>query len=540
MSTFYNQLSENFGSLLETEINHDVIIQVGKFPNQKQFKVHSLILSVRSPYFNLLFSKIDSLQKNDNGIIIINKPDNTPLSYEIILRYLYMGVIDFEKLSFITILDLSSVVVDLNLNELIIFIQPFLLEKRFELFNEYIIEILNTFYNNKIYTKLSKFCDTYINSNSHQILNSGNFKFLSKNILLLILKFDYIKGFTEIELWNKLIEWGKAQIQDEIEGGGEDIMNWSKDDFNNLEEILHDLIPLIRFFQIFSDDFYKFVYPYKRVLPKVLRKDLVAYYITSYYAPASDVLPARKTQSDDINSTTSDDTRITETQNYKTPSISSMIQDSIYSSDSPDLTKSSIHSDSSTYSEDSSILSEEAKTLLENWINESEKSSWTNYLHIGKTTIQKWRWNLLYRASWNGYSPVKFHQECDNKGSCVIVVKIKNEPNKVIGGYNPVGWYKLKRGCIKYSPTKSSFIYHLDEMDLDNNSILCRVKQNKHQTAICQTNSFGPTFGYFDHNEFFVSKIIKSHCHTGITYQSGIDIGSFEVEDYEVFQLVKE
>ncbi|CAG8562766.1 10804_t:CDS:2 [Diversispora eburnea] len=388
MSTFYNQLSENFGSLLETEINHDVIIQVGKFPNQKQFKVHSLILR-----------------------------------------------------------------------------------------------------------------------------------------------------FTEIELWNKLIEWGKAHIQDVTEGG-EDIMNWSKEDFNNLEEILHDLIPLIRFFQIFSDDFYKFVYPYKRILPKVLRKDLVAYYITSYYTPESVVLPARKTKSDDINSTTSNDTKITETQNYETSSITSIIQDSIYSSNSPDL---KIHSDSSTYSEDSSILSEEAKTLIENWINESEKASWIpNYLYIGKTTIQKWRWNLLYRASWNGYSPVKFHQECDNKGSCVIAVKIKNEPNKVIGGYNPVGWYKLKHGCIKYSPTKSSFIYHLDEMDLNNNSILCRVKQNKHQTAICQTNSFGPTFGYFDHNEFFVSKIIKSHCHTGITYQSGVDIGSFEVEDYEVFQLVKE
>src|SRR2546427_508706 len=55
-STFYSNLSENFYSLLNNADDSNVIIQVGKIPNTKEFHAHSNILRARSPYFKSAFS----------------------------------------------------------------------------------------------------------------------------------------------------------------------------------------------------------------------------------------------------------------------------------------------------------------------------------------------------------------------------------------------------------------------------------------------------------------------------------------------------
>ncbi len=63
---------------------YDVIIQIKENQNIKEFRAHSNILRVRSPYFKNLLSN-DKIN-NENNVIIFNKPNITPTVFEIILK----------------------------------------------------------------------------------------------------------------------------------------------------------------------------------------------------------------------------------------------------------------------------------------------------------------------------------------------------------------------------------------------------------------------------------------------------------------------
>ena len=55
---FLSELSQDFGQLLSTRDNYDLIIQAGEGQNMRKFFAHSLILSVRSTYFKAALSKV--------------------------------------------------------------------------------------------------------------------------------------------------------------------------------------------------------------------------------------------------------------------------------------------------------------------------------------------------------------------------------------------------------------------------------------------------------------------------------------------------
>jgi len=62
----------------------NVTIQIKENQNIKEFRAHSNILRIHSPYFKnlLLTNKI----KNEKNVIIINKPHITPAVFEIVLK----------------------------------------------------------------------------------------------------------------------------------------------------------------------------------------------------------------------------------------------------------------------------------------------------------------------------------------------------------------------------------------------------------------------------------------------------------------------
>ncbi len=64
--------------------DYNVIIQIKENQSIKEFHAHSNILRVHSPYFKklLLVDKI----KNENNVIIFNKPNITSTVFEIVLR----------------------------------------------------------------------------------------------------------------------------------------------------------------------------------------------------------------------------------------------------------------------------------------------------------------------------------------------------------------------------------------------------------------------------------------------------------------------
>ncbi|CAJ0884566.1 418_t:CDS:2, partial [Entrophospora sp. SA101] len=57
-----------------------------------------------------------------------------------------------------------------------------------------------------------------------------------------------------------------------------DISNWDKKEFMELERLLHNCIPLIRFFQITANDFHDNILPFSQILPKNLFDDILKFH----------------------------------------------------------------------------------------------------------------------------------------------------------------------------------------------------------------------------------------------------------------------
>ncbi|CAG8601438.1 16414_t:CDS:2 [Cetraspora pellucida] len=70
-TNLFSRLSRDFGELLESSFNYDVIIQVGELPHVVEFHVHSIILATRSPYFrSALSDKWATKQENELSEIL--------------------------------------------------------------------------------------------------------------------------------------------------------------------------------------------------------------------------------------------------------------------------------------------------------------------------------------------------------------------------------------------------------------------------------------------------------------------------------------
>ena len=81
---YFQEISNDYEKLLETEKEYDVIIYAGENENLKEIRAHSLILCTRSQYFNAAFYN-DWVEKK-NGKFIFKKPNISPQVFKIILR----------------------------------------------------------------------------------------------------------------------------------------------------------------------------------------------------------------------------------------------------------------------------------------------------------------------------------------------------------------------------------------------------------------------------------------------------------------------
>ena len=83
-SKFWAELSSDHEKLFETEIGYDVIIYAGEEQNVKEIHAHSIILSIRSQYFQAAFSN-EWAEKKD-GKFVFRKPNISSCLFNIILR----------------------------------------------------------------------------------------------------------------------------------------------------------------------------------------------------------------------------------------------------------------------------------------------------------------------------------------------------------------------------------------------------------------------------------------------------------------------
>jgi hypothetical protein len=93
------------------------------------------------------------------------------------------------------------------------------------------------------------------------------------------------------------------------------------------------------------------------------------------------------------------------------------------------------------------------------------------------------KWNLIYRASEDGFEPVSFHTKCDSKPNTLVIIKSTN--GNVFGGYTEQTW---NHGGCKADP--NSFIFSL--INKINKPI--KMKWLKGNGIFCNS-SYGPIFG---------------------------------------------
>src|ERR1044072_1901405 len=108
-----------------------------------------------------------------------------------------------------------------------------------------------------------------------KIFESLNFSSIPEKLLISLIQNDNLQ-MSEFQVWEHVLKWGLAQNP----GLPSDITSFSKEDFNTLKDTLQQCIPFIRFYNLTSREFMDKVYPYKKILPKELREDLLKTFLS--------------------------------------------------------------------------------------------------------------------------------------------------------------------------------------------------------------------------------------------------------------------
>ncbi|EXX57433.1 BTB/POZ protein [Rhizophagus irregularis DAOM 181602=DAOM 197198] len=398
-SEFFPELSQDFSQLLADDTNdYNVVIKVGEKSDTKEFHAHSNILRARSPYFKKAFSQNRGVTKK-NDIFNIIKPNISPIVFEMIIRYMYVGILDLREKTNTDILNLLIASDELLMQELITCVQKYLVENEAKWLQDNFAKILHTVFQFESCKQLQDYCLESICEDSEPFLNSSKFPTLEKNILLGLLKRDDLT-MDEIELWDNLIRWGIAQNS---ELNGKNITNlnrWNKKDFLILKNTLDPFISHIRYFNISSEDFHSKIWPFKRVLPEALFENIISFYF-------ADVQP----------------------ENKLPPRYGKLPVDSI-------------------------IIKPKHAAILANWTQRKDTNA--------KILENRYTFNLVYRGSRDGFDIETMRNNCNDQGATILVIKVE-ENGFIIGGYNPLGWNYGNYYGEGWKYATESFIFSLGD-----------------------------------------------------------------------------
>ncbi|UZO03046.1 uncharacterized protein OCT59_023459 [Rhizophagus irregularis] len=163
-------------------------------------------------------------------------------------------------------------------------------------------------------------------------------------------------------------------------------------------------------------------------------------------------------------------------------------------------------------------------------------SKWIDKLEITDKIKNLYGFKLILRGSRDGFSFRKFHEICDNKPRTVSIIKVKDS-NEILGGYNPIVW---ESNHDVFGTTKDSFIFSFKNKENIENYVLSRVKNEIY--AIYNHIDGGPLFGCGDFFLYGKYGYDRSCCYYSGYYDKLIreTKDHFSVEEYEIFQILKE
>ncbi|RIA99034.1 hypothetical protein C1645_812023 [Glomus cerebriforme] len=468
---FFSKLSQNYIELLKDDEYYDITIEVGEDLNVKIFRAHMNILCYRSPYLRRELAS-NKKKNNDNVLAHIELPNISPEIFQVILEYIYGGVLSLNGQDTSEFFKVLAAADKLYLQELVNYLQKYLIEYKTEWIEQHFEFTQQISSQSKNLLELQEFCTNLIVQSPKKILNSLNLTSLSEKSLVQLIKRDDLQ-MKEIEVWEHVIKWGVAQNPTLIL----DPNTWSDDDFKKMKNTLQNCLPLIRFFCLSSSkEFLQNVRPYKKLLDQQLHEDLVDYYLDPDRLLRDNISRPRKMKINEIDKV-----------------IDSQIVDS-------------------------SIISTISKWIDKIVINND------NF----KELYLPYKFELLLRGSRDGFTPKKFHELCDNKPNTITFIKVKGT-EEIIGGYNPLKW-ESKGNWVN---TKDSFIFSFKNKNIKN-AIISNVKNTN--CALFFASNFGPYFGSditifsssgsIDYNNFYYRK----YCYEKLIRDAE---GEFSIDDYE-------
>ncbi|RHZ73590.1 hypothetical protein Glove_230g161 [Diversispora epigaea] len=478
---FLERLSQDFSELINDKEEYNVIIEVGQEQNKKTFTAHSAILRYRSSYFNKeLSNTVPSVDNNK----IISKKNISAQIFEIILKYIYSGVIDTKNMDTRTMYDLMVVANELDFEKLSKKLEDHLIEFKASWLKTHFTFVYHSIFKHNEFKNLEKFCNDIIVKHPSVIFESAEFTSLPESALTSILKRDDLQT-KESEIWDYVIMWGTAQnptLPEKLE-------EWSDKNFTTLKTTLRQCLPLVRYFHIPNSHFVYKIKPYKKIFDKQLWNDLKQHLMMPDRPVESIILPPRLVLKQEL--------------------------------------------PSRVIGPFSTIINEDHTAMISSWIgNRPTRYSLRN---------NPYEFQLILRGSKDGFAPRNFWDICDGHANTIVITKV-NGTDEIIGGFNPLAWDKTKKKSIK---TNKSFIFSFPDGNIQN-SILSRV-QNENEALWYSRykDEVGPNFGYCEFmmktsvSDFTKDKLNK--CGLSNFYEKSIRTTAcgFSIIDYEVFKVVK-
>ncbi|GBC00383.1 hypothetical protein RclHR1_03840005 [Rhizophagus clarus] len=263
------KLSQNLLEILDDDEYCDIIIKVGDGdPYVNIFRAHMAILNYRSPYFRRILST--NKKKNDNTLVEIKLSNILPEIFQVILSYIYSGRISLKNYDILDIIKILNAANELSLQELVIYIQSFLINNKTNWLEQNFYLIYQTSFENDSFLGLQKYCTDLMSRDSDKIFESLDIPSIPEKIFISLIQNDKLQ-MGVIQVWEYVLKWGLAQNPNL----SSDSSNYSKDDFNTLKNTLKQCIPFIRFYDLTSKEFSDHILPYREILPEELYIDLL-------------------------------------------------------------------------------------------------------------------------------------------------------------------------------------------------------------------------------------------------------------------------
>ncbi|GES77836.1 hypothetical protein GLOIN_2v1534764 [Rhizophagus clarus] len=285
------EVIQDLDMAFENGDDYDVIIKVGE--DGKELRAHSFMLRARCSYFKRALSN-DWEERDDDGNYIFKKQNISFEVFQLILRYLYTGIVDYDQHRKDIILQFLIAADELGLDKLIELTQEYLLNNKEFIYKDP-VSTLRIIYQHEPFEDLKNYCLDMISEEPSILFSSKKFPSIEKPIITMILQRDDL-NMEEIDVWESLLRWlfvNYLRI-------GQDDSTCSLEDLKNAKQIIREYVPFIRFYDISREDFYLKVYPYKDFIPQDLLNDILRYHMIPNATPMLNFKPSRWRRSDSV------------------------------------------------------------------------------------------------------------------------------------------------------------------------------------------------------------------------------------------------